>query len=481
MVYPSEHRNNREKYLELIAQRGLKPRFSSFLDNPNYMKLVNETRQSEAQTSPLQPVYDLDAAEASFAKFVDKGGYYEGWYNDGIDVNAEAEIVARDVLAGKTAKDVKYGRQDVDFEFNTSTLRKSINSQMYDYGGTLADLAKVIMNMQEILDGSVLLEIHKDKAKGNKANSRLLQTYVLLGVYKDENDITPVQFEIKQYINNDNRLYLAVAMTKIETGVMDDTALTNEERTRLLPVSEYSVPQIISKINIKDKNFFKYIPDEFLNDSQKEAKNTALVVMKIGDILKNSIAINETSKSVERQSDMSYVLIGAAHDNNNLYAVRSVVSKLTNNVTSIDIYQLYAVKGKKTDTPHSALKRGAAVTEQGSLISLGYPTISVADFLSAVKDIPTINEVFSKDVAQKLGVTRFQSTLSQNIRYALPEEGEKKKKYHMSAGQLRADVANKIHKQAYSKADARETLRGLTGVELLETKQILLDAIFMRS
>ena len=116
MVYPSEHQNNREKYLKLIEERGLKPRFSSFLDNPNYMKLVNETRQSEAQTSPLKPVYDVDAAEKSFAKFVEKGGYYEGWYNDGIDVDAEAEIVARDIRAGKKANEVEYGRQDVDYE-----------------------------------------------------------------------------------------------------------------------------------------------------------------------------------------------------------------------------------------------------------------------------------------------------------------------------------------------------------------------------
>ena len=116
MVYPSEHQNNREKYLKLIEERGLKPRFSSFLDNPNYMKLVNETRQSEAQTSPLKPVYDLDAAERSFAKFVEKGGYYEGWYNDGIDVNAEAEIVAQDIRSGKKANEVEYGRQDVDYE-----------------------------------------------------------------------------------------------------------------------------------------------------------------------------------------------------------------------------------------------------------------------------------------------------------------------------------------------------------------------------
>ena len=116
MIYPSEHQNNRETYLRLIAERGLKPRFSSFLDNPNYMKLVNETRQSEAETVALKPVFDVDAAEAAFQKFVDKGGYYEGWYNDGIDVESEAETVAQDVLAGKKANEVSYGRQDIDAE-----------------------------------------------------------------------------------------------------------------------------------------------------------------------------------------------------------------------------------------------------------------------------------------------------------------------------------------------------------------------------
>jgi hypothetical protein len=116
MVYPSEHQNNRETYLRLTEERGLKPRFSSFLDNPNYMKLVNETRQSEGETVALKPVFDVDAAEAAFQKFVDKGGYYEGWYNDGIDVEAEVEAVAQDVLAGKKANEVSYGRQDIDAE-----------------------------------------------------------------------------------------------------------------------------------------------------------------------------------------------------------------------------------------------------------------------------------------------------------------------------------------------------------------------------
>ena len=116
MVYPSEHQNNRETYLSICEKRGLTPRFKSFLENPNYMKLVNETRQSEGQTSPLKAKYNLEAAERSFDKFVEKGGYYEGWYNDGIDVDGEADIVAEDVRAGKRANEVGYGRQDINFE-----------------------------------------------------------------------------------------------------------------------------------------------------------------------------------------------------------------------------------------------------------------------------------------------------------------------------------------------------------------------------
>jgi hypothetical protein len=116
MVYPSEHQNNKETYLSICEQRGLTPRFKSFLDNPNYMKLVNETRQSESETSPLKAKFNLEAAERSFDKFVEKGGYYEGWYNDGIDVDGEAEIVAEDVKAGKKANEVGYGRQDINFD-----------------------------------------------------------------------------------------------------------------------------------------------------------------------------------------------------------------------------------------------------------------------------------------------------------------------------------------------------------------------------
>lgn len=168
---------------------------------------------------------------------------------------------------------------DITFSFTGEGLRKSMHSQVVDYGGSLADLSKVVMNMQKLLDSSVLIEIHSDKAKGTpKANSRLIQTYVLLSAYQENNFISPVQFEIKQYINDDNRLYLAVALTKREEDVISDTALHNEERTRLLSSSIYSIPDFIEKINPKDENFFKYIPNSFLSEEQKQAKAKALAI-----------------------------------------------------------------------------------------------------------------------------------------------------------------------------------------------------------
>jgi len=111
-IYPSEHKNNKDTYLSLCESRGLSPRFARFAGEAWYMKLVNETRLSADDSSSLKPEFNLDAAKDSFQKFIDKGGYEGGWYKEGVDVDAEAKTVADDVLAGKKANEVEYGRQD---------------------------------------------------------------------------------------------------------------------------------------------------------------------------------------------------------------------------------------------------------------------------------------------------------------------------------------------------------------------------------
>ena len=167
---------------------------------------------------------------------------------------------------------------EVDFEFTGGGLRKSLNSQATAYGGSFADLAKVVLNLQKLLDNSVLIEIHSDKGAGTDLeNKQLVQTFVMMSAFAEGNLIVPVQFEVKQFVDNANRLYLAVALTKIETGVVGNTTPDkNQASTYLLPVSSISIADLFSKINIKDENFFKYIPDGFLSADQIDAKKRAL-------------------------------------------------------------------------------------------------------------------------------------------------------------------------------------------------------------
>ena len=123
-----------------------------------------------------------------------------------------------------------------------------------------------------------MIELSNSSAWGDvinlaNENQRLKQTYVLLSAFNEGTSISPVQFEVKQYVDDSNRLYLAVALTKIETGVMGNTASEKQMRTYLLPVSDISISELFSKINPKDENFLKYVPDELLDEQQKKAKN----------------------------------------------------------------------------------------------------------------------------------------------------------------------------------------------------------------
>ena len=75
-IAPTEHNNDKATYLAALEKNHLKPRFERFIDNPNYMKLVNECRQSASQSKPVQPVFNEDAAMVALAK-LEANGYYQ--------------------------------------------------------------------------------------------------------------------------------------------------------------------------------------------------------------------------------------------------------------------------------------------------------------------------------------------------------------------------------------------------------------------
>jgi len=167
---------------------------------------------------------------------------------------------------------------DVEIEFQFSRnkgLKESLSKQLR-YGGSYADFARALTNLDSILKNAVLIEKHGDKYKGTAREDRRLESVsVLLGICRDGETIIPVQMEIKESSINGGQLYVTVAMTKIEAGVLGSAVGKSQGRS-LIPASEYSLPEVFSKINPADGHFLKYVPDGFLSGVQKEAKQSAL-------------------------------------------------------------------------------------------------------------------------------------------------------------------------------------------------------------
>lgn len=74
-IFPSHHHNDKETYLKLCEENNLIPKFVKWVEDPNYMKLVNETRLSVDEMTPVQPLFDVDAAKDSLEIFTKEGGY----------------------------------------------------------------------------------------------------------------------------------------------------------------------------------------------------------------------------------------------------------------------------------------------------------------------------------------------------------------------------------------------------------------------
>ena len=152
-IYPNQHKNSKEIYLKLAREKGwiskgnennkFTPRFEQFIDHPNYMKLVNETRRTADETPVLTPVFDMDAAKKAFKDFTDVGGYYNNYYRPEYDFDAEVNRVADDIRAGKEPMDVDYGRQDLPMDYFDEMEKTAKNKRKNREHGRKYSLASV--------------------------------------------------------------------------------------------------------------------------------------------------------------------------------------------------------------------------------------------------------------------------------------------------------------------------------------------------
>lgn len=189
---------------------------------------------------------------------------------------------------------------DVQFQFSKNKGLKESLSKQLNYGGSYGDFAKALVNLEQILDNAVLIEKHGDKYAGTvRADENLESVSVLVGAFRDGDSIIPVQMEIKKASNRGDQLYVTVAMTKIgadvlgsspdnrqkyslisapigEADVLGSRPGNNLGQYSLISASDCNIADLFAEINPQDKHFLKYVPDGFLSDAQKTAKQSAL-------------------------------------------------------------------------------------------------------------------------------------------------------------------------------------------------------------
>lgn len=116
------------------------------------------------------------------------------------------------------------------------------------------------------------------------------------------------------------------------------------------------------------------------------------------------------------------VLMAIGKDKTNPYFVRIVVDKTTKEVSEISTYGLYAIKAKK-EGAHFMPEGNEAVGDENRLSPYLRSKVSIAQVLEDVKGISIANEVFSEDVAKRLGVRRTIGSLSNDLRYSPAQSG----------------------------------------------------------
>ena len=175
----------------------------------------------------------------------------------------------------------------------------------------------------------------------------------------------------------------------------------------------------IGRVNPKDRSVSVYVDDIGTNivlgtkglrhGLDRRFSLLAPITIKAGEIIKNSILINEITPRDNRAME-GYVLIGIAKaSNGQIYIVRSVVNRFANELASMDV--LYAINAKK--------EPAGRLSPQGGQHKSSNPSgskISIASLLSIVNQ--HFPDVLPEDVLKHYGHDRRpDGTFSEDVLY----------------------------------------------------------------
>lgn len=204
----------------------------------------------------------------------------------------------------------------------------------------------------------------------------------------------------------------------------------------------------------------------------KDAQNDAnyIVTVKAGEILKNSIKVNEITPK-KHNATGSYVLIGIAKNaSGDMYIVRSVVNQFNNELASMDV--LYAINAKKE---LAATKSPRSTAEPLSVTS---SSISITELLDIVNQ--HFPDILPEDVLKHYGYdARPEGDLGENVLYS-ERDTDSVSNRHLLANAFEGVAQNDIEKRKIQEYKSQISIINAEERKLSELNQKIKDLSFAK-
>ena len=199
---------------------------------------------------------------------------YKKIQSDGGNINLNGVSTAtRRKLVKKIANEFevfkRYFNPDIklDFNFSNANLRESIDKQERNY----QFFAKMLTCFDEVIENAVGIEVHNRNNDGYKTDPTLQNMYVLVSAFQNIDDIIPVKFEIKEFSDKQNALYIAVALESIKKDRIDAKGTSKNGVAQFANLSStISIVDFLKNVNPNDTNFTKYFPEQVRTEEQSK-------------------------------------------------------------------------------------------------------------------------------------------------------------------------------------------------------------------
>lgn len=289
--------------------------------------------------------------------------------------------------------DLQNSRIEIPFQFSNRGLTTSLHHQL-EYGGSYQDYARMMTCFNELIRNAVPIEVHGEKKAGtSRENPFLKQVYVMLGGYAEENYVVPVQLEVKEMEDqSENRLYLSVVLTKIAPEVLEK-ALSGKPGSipRLFSDAKISIADIFRNVNSEDGRFLKYVPDGFLSEAQKAAKQEAIAKQeKEYSGYRYSLTPTEKAQRAQERAETAAAKAEEAKQT----AQESYKRELTGGLKKLFEVQSYdnEALGKLLEAPMAEMQQGVKLLKAEkddlfeALMDLGTATLPADDYYREIRE-----------------------------------------------------------------------------------------------